>query len=76
MSETLALCLFLMALPFEQFSALGVTVLKLAGGLAFVVWLFSRLRTRDSVRWDAGLTMMVLFLVWGLASGFWSMDPS
>jgi len=76
MIETLALGLFLAALPLEQFSALGVTILKLTGGLAFLAWLFSRLRSTDPIRWDPGLTLMVLFSGWGVASGFWSTDPA
>jgi putative inorganic carbon (hco3(-)) transporter len=76
MIDALALNLFLAALPFEQFSALGVTILKLAGGLAFVVWLFSRLRSDEPVRWDPGLTLMLLFMFWGTASGLWSIDPA
>jgi putative inorganic carbon (HCO3(-)) transporter len=76
MSEIFALCLFLAALPFEQFSALGVTILKLAGGLALVVWLFSRLRSLNPIHWDLGLTLMVLFVGWGTASGLWSMSPA
>jgi putative inorganic carbon (hco3(-)) transporter len=74
MGETLALCLFLAAMPFEQFTAMGVTILKLTGGTAFAAWLFSRLRSLDSVRWDPGMTLMVLFLGWGMASGLWSID--
>ena len=76
MIETFALCLFLAALPFEQFSAIGVTILKLTGGLAFVVWLFSRLRSIVPIRWDTGLTLMVLFVGWGIASGLWSVDAA
>jgi putative inorganic carbon (HCO3(-)) transporter len=76
MIETFALCLFLVAMPFEQFSAMGVTLLKLTGGLAFVVWLFSRLRSLDPIRWDPGMTLMVLFTGWGTASGLWSIDPA
>jgi O-antigen ligase len=74
MSETLGLCFFLAALPFEQFAAIGVTLLKLAGGLAFVAWLFSRLRSLDPIRWNPGLTLMLLFTGWGVASGLWSID--
>ena len=76
MGDTFTLCLFLAALPFEQFSAMGVTALKLAGGLAFAAWLLGRLRSLQPIRWDLGLTMMVLFLIWGTASGSWSIDPA
>lgn len=76
MNETFALCLFLAALPFEQFSAVGVTILKLTGGLAFVVWLLNRLRSTNPIRWDPGLTLMVLFVGWGTASDLWSVDPA
>ena len=76
MSETLALGLFLAALPLEEFSAMGVAILKLAGGLAFAVWLLSRLRSLNPIRWDSGLTLMVLFTGWGTASGLWSVDPA
>jgi|GEM_PF-3790157 len=75
MTEALALCPFLAALPFEQFSTAGVTVLKLAGGFAFVVWLLSHLGPHERIRWDPGLTLMTLFVVWGAVSYFWSMDP-
>ena len=76
MIGTLALCLYLALLPFEQFSAMGVTVVKLAGGLALVGWLLSHLRSRDPIRWDPGLTLMVLFVIWGTASGLWSVNPA
>jgi O-antigen ligase len=75
MIETIALCLFLVALPLEQFNAMGVTVLKLAGGLALGGWLIGRPRARDPIRWDTGATLMLLFLFWGAASYFWSIDP-
>ena len=74
MIETLALSLFLAALPLEQFAAMGVTVLKLAGGLAFLAWLFGRLRALSPIRWDPGLTLMVFFVGWGAVSGLWSAD--
>jgi O-antigen ligase len=72
--ETLALGLFLAVMPLEESTAMGVTILKLAGGLAFAAWLLSRLRSRDPLRWDPGLTLMALFVVWGAASYFWSID--
>lgn len=76
MIETLALCPFLAALPFEEFTTMGMTILKLTGGLALAVWLFSNLRPHDPIRWDAGSTLMLLFVVWGAASCFWSTDPT
>jgi hypothetical protein len=74
--ETTALCLFLAALPLEQFSAMGVAILRLAGGLALVAWLFSRLRSTDPIQWDVGLTLMMLFVGWGIASCSWSVSPT
>jgi len=76
MIETFALCLYLAALPLEQFSAMGTTIIKLAGGLALAGWLLGRLRSHDPIRWDPGLTLMALFGVWGTASTFWSMNPT
>lgn len=55
---------------------MGVTILKLTGGLALAVWLFGRLRSRDPIRLDLGLFFMVLFVFWGAASYFWSIDPA
>jgi O-antigen ligase len=76
MIETIALCPFLAALPLEEFSAAGVTILKLTGGLALAVWLLSHVRPHDPIRWDPGLTLMALFVVWGSASYFWSINPA
>jgi len=76
MLDTYALWPFLAAMPFGEFSAGGVTILKLAGGLAFAGWLLGRLRARDRVRWDTGATLMLLFVFWGAASYFWSIDPA
>jgi O-antigen ligase len=76
MIETFALCPFLAALPFEEYTTMGVSILRLAGGLALVVWLFSHLRPHDAIRWDTGLTLMLLFVIWGAASGFWSISPA
>jgi O-antigen ligase len=75
MIEALALCPFLAALPFDNFSAGGMTILKLAGGLALAGWLLSRLRTHVPIRWDTGATLMLLFVFWGAASSLWSIDP-
>lgn len=76
MIETFALCLFLVALPIEQVSAYGVTILKFTGGLAFAVWLLSHLGPHERIRWDPGLTLMTLFIVWAAASAFWSIDSA
>ena len=74
--DAYVLCLFLAALPFEEFTTMGMTILKLTGGLALAGWLLSRLRSRDPIRWDPGSTLMLLFVVWGAASYSWSIDPT
>ena len=76
MVETYALCLFLAAIPLDQFSTMGMTILKLVGGVALAGWLLSRLRSRDPIRWDLGATLMLLFVFWGAASYFWSIEPA
>jgi putative inorganic carbon (HCO3(-)) transporter len=34
------------------------------------------LRSLNPIHWDLGLTLMVLFVGWGTASGLWSMNPA
>ncbi|HTW92737.1 MAG TPA: O-antigen ligase family protein [bacterium] len=76
MIESYVLGIYLAALPLDQLSVQGITVLKWVGALAFGVWVITRVRSFDPIRWDRSMTLMALFVAWGMVSVLWSVDPA
>ena len=69
-------CLAIASLPLENvLEGDWLSLPKIVGGLALAAWVFSLSVKRRSVRYDAALLFMLLFISWGTLSATWSLDP-